>query len=79
MGKGSLGIVMHIGGILILWIPEELLAILSFWEKTKKKVLCNRLLSIARSPEGDPAILGGQGEEAWIEISTRDIIKMRDQ
>ena len=40
---------------------------------------CNLLLSIARFPEGDPAILKGQGEEASIEISTRDIIKMRDR
>ena len=29
-------------------------------------------------PRGDPAILGGQGGEASMEISTRDIIKMRD-
>ena len=40
--------------------------------------ICNLLLSIARFPEGDPAILKGQGGEASMEISTRDIIKMTD-
>ena len=40
---------------------------------------CNLLLRIVRFPEGDPAILKGQGGEAWIEISTRDIIKIRDK
>ena len=39
---------------------------------------CNLLLSIARFPEGDPAILRGQGGEASMEISTRDIVKMWD-
>ena len=43
-----------------------------------EQTLCNLLLSIARFPEGDPAILWGQGGEASMEISTRDIIKMRD-
>ena len=41
-------------------------------------LFCNLLLSIARFPEGDPAILKGEGGEASIEISTRDIIKIRD-
>jgi len=41
-------------------------------------VTCNLLLSIARFPEGDPAILKGQGGEASKEISTRDITKVRD-
>ena len=40
---------------------------------------CNLLLSIVRFPEGDPAILKGQGGEVSMEISTRDIIKMRDK
>ena len=40
--------------------------------------ICNLLTSITRFPEGDPAILWGQGGEATMEISTRDIVKMRD-
>ena len=43
------------------------------------KIKCNLLLSSARFPEGDLAILKGQGGEASMEISTRDIIKMRDK
>ena len=37
----------------------------------------NLLLSIARFPEGDPAILQGQGGEASMDISTRGITKFR--
>ena len=44
----------------------------------KSLLYCNLLLSIARFPEGDPAILLGQGGEPSMEISTRDIIKMGD-
>jgi len=40
--------------------------------------VCNLLLSIARFPEGDPAILKGQGGQVSKEISTRDITKVRD-
>ena len=47
--------------------------------KIERQVACILLLSIARFQEGDRAILKGQGEEASIEISTRDIIKMRDK
>ena len=39
---------------------------------------CNLLLSIARFPEGDPAILKGQGGPALLEISTRDITKVNE-
>jgi len=39
---------------------------------------CNLLQSIARFPEGDPAILKGQGGDASIEISTRDITKIKN-
>jgi len=40
--------------------------------------ICNLLLSIARFPEGDPAIRQGQVREGSMEISTRDITKVRD-
>jgi len=40
--------------------------------------LCNLLLSIARFPEGDPAIVTGQAGEASMEISTRDITKVKN-
>jgi len=39
---------------------------------------CNLLLGFARCPEGDLAILSGQGGEAAMEISTRDITMIRD-
>ena len=39
---------------------------------------CNLLLSIARFPEGDPAILKGQGGEVLMEIFTRDITKVKN-
>ena len=39
---------------------------------------CNLLLSHTRFPEGDQVILRVQGAEVSIEISTRDIVKMRD-
>jgi len=38
---------------------------------------CNLLLIIARFPERDLAILKGQGVEASMEISTRDMRKVR--
>jgi len=40
---------------------------------------CNLLLSIARFPEGDLVILNGQGGEASMEISTRDITKVKNK
>jgi len=39
---------------------------------------CNLLLSIVRSPEGDLAILEGQGGQGLNEIPTTDIVKVRD-
>ena len=45
--------------------------------QTKLYDTSNLLLSIARFPEGDPAILCGQEGEVSIEISTGDKIKMR--
>ena len=38
----------------------------------------NLLLSIANLPEGDLVIQSGQGGEALMGISRRDIIEMRD-
>jgi len=47
------------------------------FNNNKKCLLyCNLFLSIARFPEGDPAILKEQGGEASMEISTRDNIKI---
>jgi len=40
--------------------------------------VCNLLLRIARFPEGDPAILKGQEGAASMEISIRDIIKVKN-
>jgi len=40
--------------------------------------ICNQLLTIARFPEGDPVILKEQGGEASMEISTRDITKVKN-
>ena len=46
--------------------------------KDRELGACNLLLSIARFPEEDPAIVGGQEEDASMEIFTRDLINMRD-
>jgi len=46
--------------------------------RCKALSICNLLLRIARFPEGDPAILKGQGGQASIEISTRDITKVKN-
>ena len=46
---------------------------------TSMLYVCNLLRSIAGFPEGDPAILKGQGGERSMEFSTRDIIEMRDK
>ena len=48
------------------------------WDVALHQDVCNVFLSIARFPEGDPAILKGQGEEASMEISTRDITKVKN-
>jgi len=43
-----------------------------------KELAGNLFQSIAKFPEGDPAILKGQGGEALMEISTRDIIRVKN-
>ena len=51
------------------------------WEETDRvgRVrLCNLLLSIARFPERDPGILKRQGGEVSMEISTKDITKIKN-
>ena len=56
---------------------KEVLTTLNSHNIIPSIIPCNLLLGIARFPEGDPAILRGQGGEASMEISTRDIVKMR--